>query len=99
MKDLNKLLADFVGEKVVWDIEQEEWRLDNYLTVWQPDSDWNQLMQVIKKMRENPIIGDIITSDFKYYLTKADIEGVYREVIINMKRLELMSNESTFNSK
>ena len=57
MKDLNKLLADFVGEEVVWDNLYNEWAFVGYSgyeaehNLWEPDQNWNQLMQVVDKIK------------------------------------------------
>lgn len=57
MKDLNKLLADFVGEEVAWDDLYEDWVFKGYsgyvvkYNLWKPDQNWNQLMQIIDKIK------------------------------------------------
>lgn len=51
-KETNKLLADFLGEEITWISKDNKWRIHRYdqLILWEPDSDWNQLMQVIDKL-------------------------------------------------
>lgn len=52
MKESNKLLADFVGERIIWTNKDNKWRILRYdrLIFWEPDTDWNQLMQVVEKI-------------------------------------------------
>lgn len=50
-KETNKLLADFLGVELIWADYWNSWSIKNTFTLWKPDSDWNQLMQVIDKIK------------------------------------------------
>jgi hypothetical protein len=63
MKETNKLLADFLGLETtefhenLYLFTEETFDLE-YSKIWNPRLDWNQLMQVIEKIRNTDVCTD-----------------------------------------
>ena len=99
-KETNKLLADFLGEKLTWNDLHDDWMLYEYdgkPILWKPDSDWNQLMPVIDKIKETSSEDDIIVYNISHLLDTpigCSQQFIYRKVI---KVVQLIINESSIN--
>jgi len=94
----NKLLADFLEEKVKWDEFYDNWYTKEG-ELWQPDSDWNQLMKVIEKLH----IEYYKKTEFMYEIAEVlsipignSISWIYNKVVITVK---LLIDGSSNNSK
>lgn len=100
MKESNKLLADFVGEVVMWNEDYNSWVFidyeGDYSRSWKPDSDWNQLHQVLDELKTLFVEDDIILlriNDLLDIPVGNSIQFIYDKVINTVKII----NESTIN--
>ena len=98
-KETNKLLADFLKEEVEWDEKYCNWtfkkRSPDYC-IFDPDSDWNQLMQVIDKLKpmwKSESYGYEV-SQFMDTPIGNSIEVIYEKVVTLVK---LLMNDSSIN--
>ncbi len=91
MKD-NKLLAEYIGKDVKeftwnnWDILISA-HVDpilegiDYTHIWQPESNWNQLMMVVEKILEELYLLSEYYEGLADALQKANIEAVYNACV------------------
>lgn len=99
MKESNKLLANFVREEVEWDDLYEEWVIKGYEPehgLWEPDTDWNQLHQVLDELKTLSVEDDIILlriNDLLDIPVGNSIRFIYNKVINTVKII----NESPIN--
>lgn len=101
MKESNKLLADFLERDVTWNDLHDDWMLYEYdgkPILWEPDSDWNQLMQVVEKLH----LEYYKKTDFMYEIGEIlaipignSITWIYNKVVNVVK---LIMDESSINS-
>jgi hypothetical protein len=79
MKENNKFLADFLGLETtefhenLYLFTEETFDLE-YSKIWNPRLDWNQLMQVIKKIL---IVCSELDDMEKFFLIKDEIPNMY----------------------
>jgi len=100
MKESNKLLADYLENSVTWNDLHDKWMFYEYdgkPILWQPDSDWNQLMKVIEKLH----LEYYKKTDFMYEIAEVlaipignSITWIYTKVFSTVK---LLMNESPIN--
>jgi tetrahydromethanopterin S-methyltransferase subunit G len=96
MKETNKLLADFLGVELVWADYWNSWSIKNTFTLWEPCVDWNQLMQVIDKLKpmwKNESYGYEVSQLMDTPIGNS-IEVIYEKVVTLIK---LLMNESSIN--
>ena len=92
MKD-NKLLAEYLGFK--YSINTQGLYINQFnptseprgqCTIWSPSEDWNQLMMVVEKIKEELKASEMYCESLQLGLIKADIEAVYNACVTYIKQ-------------